>query len=791
LLFASAAVYFLLGDPVEASILLLSVMGIVTLTLYQESRTEKSIQALKNLSSPRALVIRDGKQFRIPGREVVRGDIVVILEGDRVPADAKLLECVNISIDESMLTGESLSVTKTKFITSKKYSEKPGGNDQPFIYSGTMVVKGHGIAEVISTGQDTQMGKIGKAIEEQVAEKTLLQKEVSNLLKYMVTIGLIFCVILIIVYGLTRHDWLNAVLAGLTLAIGTLPEEIPIVLTLFLVMGAWRLSKNKILARRSEAIETLGSISVLCVDKTGTLTKNKMSINQIYQQGKIINDNEFYNNDISEILCCGVLSNQLNPHDPIDLAFKESAEKWRDDAGIINKNMELIHEYPIENDSLNVINIWKKDNINIILAAKGSPESIIDLCVIDDKEKKEIYKTIELMAEKGLRVLGVASGSATEIPKKRTDIKLKFIGLVGLSDPIRDEVRGAIDLCNEAGIRIIMITGDYPVTACNIAQKIGLINPDKVLNGNNIKEMNKDDFYKAIKEINIFSRVLPDQKHQIVDVLKDKGEIVAMTGDGVNDAPALKSANVGIAMGLRGTDVAREVSSLVLLDDNFVSIVGGIKLGRKIYDNLKKATSYLFAVHIPIIGLSIIPVFLGWPLLLMPIQIVFMEMIIDPASTLVYENEKSENNIMKRRPRRITESIFNRKMIGISIIQGLVVLIVCIIGFEIGLHLGFTDNKIRAFVFAVLIFSNLMLLLANRAWDQSSFSTFFKINKAFYIIYITTFIALTIVLFVPVINKLFEFEVLTGVEFIYTLLLGTVSILWFEVFKKLQTNKNQ
>lgn len=790
LLLTGAGIYFVLGDPKEAGILLISVLAVMAITIYQEQKTEKSIQALKSLASPMAKVVRDGKEMEIPSREVVMNDLIIFAEGDKIPADCKIIECANLKIDESILTGESVAVTKIEIDTKNITNHNPGGDNVPFAYSGTLVVSGHGLGEVIATGEKTQMGKIGSTLQSLSIEKTLLQQEISKVVKILAMASLLFCVILVVVYGLTRHDFINAFLAGITMAMSILPEEFPIVLTLFLTMGAWRLAQKKVLARRAATIETLGSTTVLCVDKTGTLTQNKMAISQIAVANNYFGTNDFQNPLLKNIIKTGMLASQKNPFDPMEKAFMETGLN-----NLKNHNpyfeLELVKEYVLEKESLSVINAYKLKNKNYLIAAKGSPEAIFDLCHLKKDEIEALQLKAKEMATQGLRIIAVAEGiCASEIlPEDRHEFKFNFLGLVGLADPVREGVSDAVKLCISAGIRVVMITGDYPETAKSIAKQIGLTNNSAILTGDEISQMNEVELSQEIKNVSIFSRVMPEQKLRIVNAFKLIGEVVAMTGDGVNDAPALKSAHIGIAMGLHGTDVAREAAAIVLLDDNFVSIVAGVKLGRRIYENLKKAMTYIFAVHIPIVGLSLIPVFFGWPLILLPIHIVFLELIIDPACTMVFENEKEAEDIMKRTPKKLDEPIFSRQMVIVSLTQGLVALFIVILAYKLTAVFGLTENESRAFTFATLTFSNLFLIITNRSSHHGLLKTLGKRNIAFILVTVFASSALILAIYLPILNNIFRFSPLGLTEFGYTILLGFISVLWFDLYKHFWVKK--
>jgi Ca2+-transporting ATPase len=793
LLVACGVVYLALGDVQEALMLLGFVFFVMGLTLYQERKTEHALDALRDLSSPRALVVRDGAERRIAGREVVRGDILIVNEGDRVPADAQLLSCLNMSVDESLLTGESVPVRKSdEEPEGKKFH--PGGDDLPFIYSGTMVVQGQGIARVIATGIKTEIGKIGRVLQAVEQEETLLQRETGRWVHHLAFVGLSLCILVIIFYSLTRGDWLQGLLAGVTLAMATLPEELPVVLTIFLAMGAWRISKKQVLTRRMPAIETLGSSTVLCVDKTGTLTMNRMSVSTFFAGGALLDVGSVLPNsmpeEFHELLEFSILASQLDPFDPMEKAIKESGDVYLTETEHLHKDWGLVYEYPLSKELLSLSRVWRSsEGEEYIIAAKGAPEAIIDLCHFDDQQKAGLSSHVSAMADQGLRVLGVARAyfRQTVLPGEQHDFVFEFLGLIGLADPVRPTVTAAIAECYSAGVRVVMVTGDYPGTACNIARQIGLKQADACITGPELQSMTDDELQQRINEVNIFARVVPEQKLRLVSALKANGEIVAMTGDGVNDAPALKAANIGIAMGGRGTDVARESASLVLLDDDFSSIVQAIKVGRRIFDNIRKAIAYIFAIHVPIAGISLFPVLFQWPLLLLPAHIAFLQLIIDPACSIVFEAEGEENDVMKRPPRDPGEPLFSRKMLTISFMQGIIVFAAVLGVFWFGTSRGDSEQEVRALTFTTLMISNLGLILTNRSWSRTFAATMHSPNKALFPVVAGALLFLGIVLYVPFFVNLFRFSALHSLDLFLCLSAGVGSVLWFEVLKWFRT----
>jgi Ca2+-transporting ATPase len=795
LLVACGTLYLFLGQLREGLMLLGFVFVIMGIEFFQEKKTEKALDALKDMASPRALVIRDGEELRVAGFEVVTEDIIVLQEGDRVPADATVLHSVNLMADESLLTGEPVPVRKCDW-DEKEKNIQPGGDDLPFVYSGSMIVQGNGIARVSGIGINTEIGKIGKALESVKEEPTKLKQEMGSLVKKLTIIAIILCVLVIVAYTYTHGSLVNGFLVGITLAMAILPEEFPVILTVFMALGAWRMSRKKVLTRKPSAIETLGSATVLCTDKTGTLTQNKMTVSMLYNGENFfsIEKTGELNSDFHEIIEYGILSSQTNPFDPMEKAITHMGDLFLKGTEHIHKNWEMIREYALSKELLAMSRVFKhKGTQEKIIATKGAPEAIFDLCHLDDKDKKQLSLAVEKMAADGLRVIGVAKAkiNAKGLPEVQHDFSFDFIGLIGLSDPIRINVKHAVLECYKAGIRVIMITGDYPVTASHIAKEIGLENPEKCITGQELKTMSEGELCEKIKYINVFARVVPEQKLKIVEAFKKNKEIVAMTGDGVNDAPALKSANIGIAMGQKGTDVAREASSLVLMDDNFSSIVAAIKMGRRIFDNLQKAFGYTFAIHVPIAGLSLIPILLGnFPLILWPVHIVFLELIIDPACSIIFEAEKEEKNIMNRPPKRIDDSFFGAGKILFSCMQGLGILLVTLAVYFLGIHFGYDPKEVRAMAFTTLIVSNIAVILTNRSWTDNIFKIISTPNKAVLWVAGGAFIMLTLILNIPFFIDLFQFKKPPFINIVFCCLAGSTTIIWFEIYKMLKLRKH-
>jgi Ca2+-transporting ATPase len=790
------------GRIKEAALLFVFVLVVIGITLYQERKTERALDALRDMSSPRALVIREGVQRRIPGREVVRGDLVLLSEGDRVPADVLLLECSNMSVDESLLTGESVPVRKAGCDhDALRELGRPGGDGTPWSFSGTLVVKGQGVGEVLAIGLATEIGKIGAALCTLEPERTLLQRDVDRLVRNLAVLGLSLAAIVIGWYGVTRGDWLEATLAGITLAMAMLPEEFPVVLTVFLALGAWRVSKSNMLTRRMPAIEMLGAATVLCSDKTGTITQNRMTVKELRTTaGAFHVDGELVPEEFHRIVEYAVLASPIDPFDPMDTAFKVLGDRFLAQTEHLHADWALVKEYPLSERLLALSHVWRSpDGGDYVIAAKGAPEAVADLCHFDEAALAAMTVEVSSMADQGLRVLGVARAVFRHedgLPEVQHDFDFGFIGLVGLQDPIREDVPDAVSQARTAGMRVVMITGDYPGTALSIARDAGLDAEAHMLTGPELDGMSDDALAERIDDVSVFARVVPEQKLRIVQALKARDEVVAMTGDGVNDAPALKASDIGIAMGQRGTDVAREAAALVLTDDAFSSIVRAVRVGRRIYDNLKKAMAYILAVHVPIAGMSLLPVLVprlfgvDMPLVLMPVHIAFLELIIDPSCSVVFEAEAEEADIMDRPPRGVDDPIFSRRMISVSIAQGAVVLAAVLAVYLWAVFSRFGADEVRVLAFTTLVSGNLALIFVNRSWTHTIAGGLLTRNPALWWVTFGTLATLALLFAVPGARDLFQFAVIHPVDLLLALAAGAASVMWFEVYKTVQRRRN-
>jgi Ca2+-transporting ATPase len=729
LLVGAGVLYLVLGDLSEALALLAFAALSMAITIVQQSRSERVLEALRDLTSPRALVIRQGERKRIPGREVVRGDVVVLAEGDRVPADARLLSDHDLQADESLLTGESVPVRKSSAAPPER-AARPGGDDLPLVYSGTLIVRGQGLAEVFATGQRSELGKIGHALGSIETEPPILRRQTERLVRIFAAVGIGVSTLVVLLYGFWRGSWLEAVLGGIALTMSMLPQEFPLVLTVFMVMGAWRISRARVLTRRASAIETLGAATVLCTDKTGTLTENRMRVAELQGTGQDLGEQNLrlepnraviLPTSFERLAEFAILASTPEPYDPMERAIHDLAAQLPGAVAPIPANWTLKRSYGLRPELLAMTQLWQPPGGEAcIAAAKGAPEAIGALCRLDAQQQALLRQATEDMAKRGMRVLGVAHATfaGAEPPATHRDFAFAWLGLIGLADPLRDSVPAAVQECRAAGIRVIMVTGDYPATARAIAAQAGIA-AESVISGDEIAATNDAELAERIAHCSVFARIVPTQKLRIVNALKADGAVVAMTGDGVNDAPSLKAAHIGIAMGGRGTDVAREAAAIVLLDDDFGSIVRTISLGRRIYDNLRKAMCYILAVHVPIAGLSLIPLIFGSPLIFTPIHIAFLEMVIDPVCSIVFEAESAESNVMARPPRDRHSPLFSRALAGWSLLQGMLVLLLVAGVYGVAFKTGLSEPEVRALTFVSLVFANLGLIFANRSFSAS------------------------------------------------------------------------
>ncbi|WEN14497.1 cation-translocating P-type ATPase [Rhodanobacter sp. AS-Z3] len=777
MLLVAGGLYLALGDRAEAAFLLSFVFVVIGITLAQERKTQRALESLRELSAPRALVIRGGQEVRVAGSEVVVGDLLVLHEGDRIAADAVLLDG-HLEVNESLLTGEAVPVTKLP------------GTEKAQLFASTVATKGVGVAEVHATGAATAVGRIGQALIATQEPESGLQQASRRLIRNLTIGGLLLAA----AYGLLSWLWderglLESVLSGIALTMAILPEEIPVILTVFLALGAWRISKQKVLTRRVPAVEALGAISVLAVDKTGTLTQNRMQIAELRLPDGSSHDEQAM--DLPEsfhpLVEFAMLATPIDPFDPMEKAIQQFGTRWLAGTEHVHTGWSAEFEYGLSPDILAMTRVFRGDaREQHLLATKGAPEAVIDLCHLPAADSAGLLQQVETMAERGLRVLAVARGqwNGTGWPNSQHDFDFRLLGLLGFVDPPRPEVPAAIAECRAAGIRIIMMTGDHPVTARAIARQVGLSDRAEVITGAEMVALDDSALRERLRHIDLCARLKPEQKLRLVQLLRADGEVVAMTGDGVNDAPALKAADVGIAMGERGTDVAREAAALVLLDDSFASIVTAIRQGRRIYDNITKATRFVFAVHMPIIALALVPTLLHWPALLMPVHIVLLELLIDPACSIVFEAEPADDDIMRRPPRARTLSPFARANLEYAVIQGLGFAAILLLGYSVLLQQGVSAEQSHTAVFVALIAGLFLLILGNRSVSQSMLAGLHANNPWLPRMFGGVLLLLGLVIGVPWLRNLMQLDLPDGAALVGAGGMLLVALGWLEVWRR-------
>ncbi len=761
LLCAACGIYLFLGDVHEALVLGTFVVMDVAITVVQQRKSERALEALRDLSSPRALVLRDGEARRIAGAGVVRGDLLMLSEGDRVPADGRLVAVNDLIVDESLLTGESVAL------------EKKAGMQ---VFSGTMVVKGQGHVEVLATGPRTEFGRIGRALADLESGSTPLQTETARIVKLITFFALGLSVLTAVLYAYTRGDWLAGILAGLTLAMAIMPQEFPLVLTVFLAMGAWRISRDKVLTRRMPAIEALGAATVLCVDKTGTLTENRMAL------AEVISEEPVRALEVAALAC------ELEPFDPMERAIVSAAAPQ---ALAVRREWTLERDYPFSAEFLAVCHAWRSPQAKRCIAIKGAMETVLPLCGMDAASAQQAQAQAAAAAGRGLRLLAVAEASqeGAELPLDPRLYRFHWLGFVALADPLRTEVPEAVALCRRAGIRVVMITGDHPGTALAIARQAGIETAGGVLAGTDIGSFDDAQLTQQVRRVSVFARVPPEQKLRLVQAFRAAGEVVAMTGDGVNDAPALKAAHIGIAMGMRGTDVARESASLVLLEDDFGSIVRAVRLGRRIYENISNAMRYLLAAHVPIAGMSLLPLAAGWPIFLFPVHVVFLEFVIAPACSIVFEAERSDEDAMNNPPRDPRAPLFSGAILWASVLLGASVLAAVGLASWWAVDTGRGETAARTVGFAAIVFGNIALILANRSRRRSIVDTLLRPNPALWWVIAGALAALGCAIYVPAVAEIFRFAPLGALELAVSFGAGILGVLGVEAVKLARRGK--
>ena len=783
LLLAASSIYFISGKIGDGIFLLVAIVFQTSISLYQYSRSKNALDQLKDFSQPKCKVVRNGKVEEIKREELVVGDSMIIEEGTSIAADGTIVHATDFSVNESILTGESLSVFKN----IKK--------EDKFIYSGTTVSSGMAIATITAIGNETKLGKIGTSLESIDEEKTPLEIQITNFVKKMAIAGAIVFSIVWAINYYHSQNLLNSLLQSLTLAMSILPEEIPVAFTTFMALGAWRLMKMGIVVKQMKTVETLGSATVICTDKTGTITENKMSLAKLFvlSSEKISSLDDTLGADEKELINWAMWASEPIPFDPMEIALHQSYKE------LIEKderhNYKLIHEYPLGGKPPMMTHLFEDKNGNTIIAAKGAPEALIHVSHLSETEKQAIHKAIDFLATDGYRVLGVGISNFTgkNYPEAQQELPFTFKGIVAFYDPPKQNIQKVLANFYSAGIAVKIITGDNEATTAAIAKQIGLQAYEKQISGEKLMKLQDDELQDSVMSTTIFTRMFPEAKLKIINALKAKGQIVAMTGDGVNDGPALKAAHIGIAMGKKGTEIAKQAASLILIEDDLSKMVDAIAMGRKIYANLKKAIQYIISIHIPILLTVFLPLAFGWiyPTIFSPIHIIFLEIIMGPTCSIIYENEPMEENTMQQKPKPISTTFFSWKELSISILQGIVITGGTLLMYQYAVKNGYNEALTRTMTFTVLIAANIFLTLINRSFYYSILTTLkYKNNMVLIIIFITVTIV-ALLLFVKPLTDFFEFETLNSLQLLICISTGFVSVVWFEIAKFIKRTKEK
>ncbi|WDF65476.1 cation-translocating P-type ATPase [Flavobacterium sp. KACC 22763] len=775
LLFAISIIYLAIGDYGEALFMFLAIATVAAISLYQDNRSRKALEALEKLNEPLSKVIRNAKIIEIPTHEITVGDLCIVEEGKMINADGEIMHSNDFSVNESSLTGESLSVFKS--------SE----SDDNKVYSGTLAVSGLAVIKVEKIGKETRLGKIGVSISEIKEETSPLQLQIGRFVKGMAIVGIIvFAMVCIISFYHTR-SLLDSLLNGLTLAMSVLPEEIPVAFSTFMALGAWKLMREGIIVKRSSIVETLGSTTVICTDKTGTITENTMQLKHIYNfaSDKILDEDDFSNPDLSTIIDYAMWSSEPVPFDPMEKTLHRLYEKSRKDDR--RKDFQMIHEYPLEGKPPMMTHLFENTEKERIIAAKGAPEAILNVSTLSENEKNKVRDIIKNLGSQGFRILGVARShfESNNFPEKQQDFKFDFLGLVVFYDPPKKGIQEVFSHIYDAGIKVKVITGDNVDTTRSIALQAGIKQTSEAIEGKDIMEFSEEQLLQAAEEKVLFTRMFPDAKLAVVNALKKQGEVVAMLGDGVNDSPALKAAHIGVAMGSKGTEIAKAAAALVITNDDLDKLIVGIASGRRIYANIKKAVQYIISIHIPIILTVSLPLLLGWvfPQIFTPVHVIFLELVMGPTCSIVYENEPMERNTMQNKPRKMTDTFLNWKELSISIIQGVLITAGVLFVYQHTVQNGGNEEKTRAMVFSTLIFANILLSLTNRSFHYSLFESFKNRNILFPIVSFSTLIMLSAILYVNPFSDFFHLTGLTIRELGLAAGIASLSVLWFEGYK--------
>ena len=776
LLVAAAIIYFVLGEYSDGWFMSGAIILVSAISIYQDNRSRNALNALKEFTQSHATVIRNNQLAHILSEEIVVGDYVVVSEGELISADGLVKQLNDFSVNESILTGESFSVTKDIFSTENNK-----------IFSGTLAESGQCVFEVTAIGEHTQLGELGKSIQNIQKEKTPLQKQINTFVKWMALAG---AIIFLIIWGINyfqSKDILDSLLKGLTIAMSVLPEEIPVALATFMALGAWRLMKLGVIVKETSTVEALGAATVLCTDKTGTITENRMELYQLYDfiSDKIVSKGNWESASAQNLVSAAMWSSESVPFDAMEKAIHNAyAENIETD---LRPEFKMVHEYPLDGKPPMMTHIFENKNAERIIAVKGAPEAILHSSLLNDEKRKKINDCLIAFAKEGLRVLGVGiiNFEGNDFPKTQQEFTINFLGLIGFYDPPKENIAHVFKQLYDAGIQLKIITGDNPVTTTAIAKQAHFRGYENAITSTELLQLNETDFDKAVIENSLFTRMFPEVKLKIIESLKRQNHIVGMTGDGVNDGPALKAANIGIAMGKRGSEIAKEASSLILTDDDFGKMVDAVAMGRKIYTNLKKAIQYIISIHIPIILTVALPLILGWiyPVIFTPVHVIFLELIMGPTCSIVYENEPLEKNSMLQKPRIITNTFFNLKELTISIFQGLAITAGTLFIYQLAVQKGYTEDMTRSLVFCTLIFANLFLTLVNRSFYFSALTTLQNKNVLLRIVIIATLALLAMILYIPSFSSFFKITSLDGMQICWAVATAFVSVIWFEFYK--------
>lgn len=774
LLLVASSLYFISGEVGNGVFMISAIFLVIGISWYQESRSRNALAALKSLTQPTSKVIRDGATVEIRREEIVVGDFMIVEEGSSVPADGVIVHSNDFSVNESILTGESMPVSKNK---EENHNE---------VFQGTTVTGGLAICEVKAIGAATSLGKIGKSLESIDEEDTPLQKQIGNFVKKMAYVGAAVFFIVWGIYYFRSHQVLSSLLKALTLAMSILPEEIPVAFTTFMALGAWRLMKLGIIVKHTKTVETLGSATVICTDKTGTITENRMSLARLFVLAtkKIITP-EKATSEEKELITVAMWASEPIPFDPMEIALHEAYGKST--ATDSRPEYHMVHEYPLGGRPPMMTHVFENAAGHRIIAAKGAPEAMMQVAHLNEEEKRNILSAIQSLAEEGFRVLGVgiSTFAGNDFPVNQQQLTFRFMGLAAFYDPPKKNIARVFDSFYKAGIAVKIITGDNAATTSTIARQIGFKGAEKTMNGEELLKLSEEELNVNVMKVTIFTRMFPDAKLRILNALKANHQIVAMTGDGVNDGPALKAAHIGIAMGKKGSEIAKEVSSLILSDDDLAKMVDAVAMGRRIYSNLKKAIQYIISIHIPIILTVFIPLVLGWiyPGIFTPVHVIFLELIMGPTCSIIYENEPMEKNTMLQQPRPVTDTFFSMKELGTSIIQGLVITAGTLFIYQYSVRQGYSEEVTRTMIFLTLIAANVSLTLVNRSFYYSILTTLgYKNNLVLFITGMTIGLT-TLLLLIPAFTRFFKFDVMDAFQLMLSIGIGCASVIWFELVK--------